>query len=179
MLSRFNMPRRTRRRATAGVTLIELLVALGISGLVLSASSALLLQGFSNEAQYRQQNTAQQSARTAADTLGDDLRGAVNGAVSLGALTFASPLTCRIYADDGTERIVFWWRSGTTLRRLVAATTATGPASVNDGVAVASGISALTVSVSGKTASIDLTATSGTSTVQMKPNIGLRNLVIP
>ncbi|MES2461582.1 MAG: prepilin-type N-terminal cleavage/methylation domain-containing protein [Armatimonadota bacterium] len=136
---------RTRRRA--GLTLIELLVALALTGIVLIPAAALLLQAFTSETAYRQQNSAQQNARHAVDVVADDVKGAkrLSTVVTVGTVlatmptstvrgagvgstavtpTSAAPLYFNIY-DDGTnppgERRVRYWLEGTNLRRDIEA----------------------------------------------------------
>jgi hypothetical protein len=59
----------------------------------------MLLQSFTNEMAYREQNAAQQNARAAADIITDDLRGAKNGSVVLGTTLWNNPLRLTIYND--------------------------------------------------------------------------------
>jgi type II secretory pathway pseudopilin PulG len=173
---------RRGRAGAAAVTLIELLIALGLVGIVMAVAGTILLQAFANEQTYRQQNTAQTNARAAVDALSDDLRGAKKNSISPGSLAYTSPLSFRIYYDDGTERSVFYWLNGATLMRKVAATTVTGPASASDGIAVATGITSANstlATVTGSTATVDLTATIGASAVEVTTTVGLRNLLLP
>lgn len=58
-------------------TLVELMVAMLLMGLVLAAAGTALLQNLNNEVAYRQQNQVQQNARTAINLIADDMRGAV------------------------------------------------------------------------------------------------------
>lgn len=124
------MPRTQQRRKHAGVTLIELLVALALVGVVLAAAGSMLLQSYANEAAYREQNAAQANARAALDIVSDDLRGAkrvkdANGillpdaAVTLGARTAADPLYFDVVDDsDATRRVYYWLDSGSLMRRI-------------------------------------------------------------
>ncbi len=153
------------RRNRAGLTLIELLVALALTGIVMIPAASLMLQAYSNESTYRQQNSAQQNARRAADLVADDMKSAkrlstvvvvgtvqatmptstVRGA-GVGATvvtpTSAAPLYFNIFDDSGAERRVRYWLEGTNLRRDIETfvnetTTLATPASATSGVVVA------------------------------------------
>ncbi|MGC4047855.1 MAG: type II secretion system protein [Armatimonas sp.] len=124
-------------------SLIELLVALAITGIVLAAGATLLVHTLSNEKVYKQQNLAQQNARTAIGIIADDMKsalkkrttvtasgvqatipsatvsGAAAGSATASNITsYTTPLYFNIYNDDGTtERRVRYWLNGTDLRR--------------------------------------------------------------
>ena len=104
-----------KRRTSVGITLIELLVALALVGVVLSAAGTMLLQSYANEAAYRGQNTAQQNARTATDTITDDLRGVVKDSLPLSPTTHVqgTPLTFNFYNDAGAQQTVSYYRHTT------------------------------------------------------------------
>lgn len=161
----------TSRRSGGGFTLIEMLIALALTGIILTAAGALLLGAFKNEASYRQQNSAQMNARRAADYIADDMKGAkrvtssltVNGVsatyptgtvqgipagstVTPGA---TSPLYFNIFDDNGAERRVRYWLNGTDLRREIVTyvdetTTPGTPSSPTGGVVVARNVSTFT-----------------------------------
>ncbi len=158
------MRTRHNRRGAAGLTLIELLVALGLVGVVLAAAGTMLFQAYASEAAYREQNTAQQNARTAADIVSDDLRGAARpmigsplkpdpnpaNTVTIQANPPNSPgQTTPIYfnvndedGSDETQKRVLYWLDGMNLMREVSTNTAL--ATGTSGVVVARNISTLT-----------------------------------
>jgi prepilin-type N-terminal cleavage/methylation domain-containing protein len=111
--------RKVSLRSSSGVTLIELLVALALVGIVLAAAGTMLLQSYANEAAYREQNQAQQNARAAADIITDDLRGAKKDSVVFGTAAWNNPLRLTIYNDANPpqELRVFYWLDGNNLRR--------------------------------------------------------------
>jgi type II secretory pathway pseudopilin PulG len=145
------------------MSLIELLVALALTGVVMVPAAALMLQSYANEAAYRQQNTAQQNARRAADLVADDMKGAKRAAVLLTVGTIratlptdtvigagsatanignTAPLYFNIYDDNQLEKRVRYWLEGTNLRREIVAyvseaSTPGAPASATSGVVVA------------------------------------------
>lgn len=124
-------------------SLIELLVALTLTGVILAAGATLLIHTVSNEQVYRQQNLAQQNARTAMGVIADDMKSALKKRVAVTAgsvqatvpsatvrgaaagnatpaniTSYTTPLYFNIYNDDGTtERRVRYWLNGTDLRR--------------------------------------------------------------
>lgn len=106
---------RQRRGGASGVTLIELLVALGLVGVVLAAAGTMLLQAYINEATYREQNEAQQNAHTALNFVTDDLRRALKSSVPgqrafVGVGTASNPVRFRVLDDDGaTTKLVRYW----------------------------------------------------------------------
>jgi type II secretory pathway pseudopilin PulG len=117
MDTRSNENRLNRRYRVAAFHLIELLVALALVGVVVAASGTMLLQGFTSEAAYRQQNQAQASARAAVDSLSSDLCGAAVGTISPGTNppTLASPFSMQVYQDSGaTTSKVFYWMTTVT-----------------------------------------------------------------
>ena len=165
------------RASAAALTLIELLVALALVGIVLAAAGSLLLSSFSNDAAYRQQNNVQQQARYATDIVADDLKGAkryatvvtvgttkatlpTNTVQGLSASNIAShtaPLYCNVFDDAGAEKRVRYWLNGTDLRREVVpyvdeATTPGAATGATGGVVVARNMTTFTarrVAVSG------------------------------
>src|SRR5258707_15354051 len=100
------MRQRTIRavRRQHGLTVTELLIALALVGLILSASSAMLLQAYTNESVYRIQNNAQQSTRTALGTIADDLKQARRSAatVTIGGISASMPTNTVIGAANGS-----------------------------------------------------------------------------
>jgi prepilin-type N-terminal cleavage/methylation domain-containing protein len=124
-------------------SLIELLVALVLTGVVLAAGGTLLIHTMNNEQVYRQQNLAQQNARTAMGVIADDMKSALKKRTSVAAGTVqatvpsatvrgaaagnatatdisnhTTPLYFNIFNDNGTtERRVRYWLNGTDLRR--------------------------------------------------------------
>lgn len=123
---------RQRRGGASGVTLIELLVALALVGVVMAAAGTMLLQAYENEAAYREQNEAQQNARTAVDFVTDDLRRAlprpglvVSGyivpvPVYEGTGTNSNRLRFSVLDDNGNPRTVsYWFDPDRNLRRQI------------------------------------------------------------
>jgi prepilin-type N-terminal cleavage/methylation domain-containing protein len=166
-----------RHGGAAGITLIELMVALALVGVVLAAAGTMLLQAYANEAAYREQNAAQQNARTAADSVTDDLRGAVKGSVREGSSenpTADKALTFTIVDDTGASKPVRYWLSGTDLMREVG----TG----GNGVAVARNITWFTVKYTGNPAIVSVTAkpggSSGAAEVKVTASVTLRNYLL-
>ena len=105
-----------------GFSLIELMIALGLSGVVLLTAGTMLLQAYANEAAYREQNEAQRNARAALDIVIDDLREASAGSVR--GMEFPT--------EDETTYMFLWnneialgqihyWIDGTDLIRKVSA----------------------------------------------------------
>lgn len=146
----------------AGTTLIELLIALALVGIVMAAAVTLLLQSAANAAASREQNAAQQNARGAADAVTDDLRGAVGD--SLPATPPAdpnpsSPLIFTVYDAAGAARTIRYWRdtgSGDLYRQ---------PGNESP-VAVARHISGFRVSCADSTITVTVTATLGSAPLQ-------------
>jgi len=138
MTSNTSPVRSPLRSPRAAITLVELLIAMALIGIVLAAAGNMLLQAFTNESGYRQQNAAQQNDRTAIRTITDDMKGAArqvtvvtlgNGANAKSAVlptntvkvgtdatissatnvTFSAPLTFNTYSDTVTSRTVYYW----------------------------------------------------------------------
>lgn len=180
-----------RRNLAAGVTLIELLVALSLVGIVLAAAGTMLLQSYANEAAYREQNQAQQNARAAADILSDDLRGAKSGSVpaptgTAGKTTLsATAFSFIVFNNSGSggadgETQISYKLENRNLSRQVG--------SGGSWVVVARDIKVPTpnpnsipdpsVTVSGSTADVDITSNVGTtpsSTVRVRAKVTMRN----
>lgn len=179
---------RSKCRTCRGVTLIELLVALALCGIVLAAAGTMLLQSFTNEMAYREQNAVQADARAAVDALTDDLRGAkftvdasgnkVTTLVVPGTISVTTPLYFNLDDDSGTTKRVRYWRSGTNLLREID--TALTRVNGVDGVVVARYVSNFATPVyAGNAVSVAVTSSTGTapsqSSVTVRADVILRN----
>lgn len=172
-----------------GFSLIEMLIALGVSGIVLAASGAMLLQAYSNEIVYREQNEAQRNARVALDTVISDLRDSRPSSLRTGANppVESNPVFLRIRDDTLSLKNVRYWLSGTNLMREVYTDLdrVTRPRVViARNLQRADGASPLVITRSGSVATVVVTATVGDdpndpndaySTVTLTSDVTLRN----
>lgn len=112
-----------QRKGPRGFSLIELMIALALSGVVLVTAGTMLLQSYANEAAYREQNEAQRNARAALDMVVDDLREAsLNGVRVVTFPTRTNYTFVLVYSSDLSRRQIRYWIEGTDLIRQVRST---------------------------------------------------------
>lgn len=172
-----------KRQVRTGYTLIELLVALALVGVVLIAAGTMLLQAYANEEAYREQNEAQRNARVASDILTDDLRGAKRIWL-YPSITRGTPVRISVLNNNYAPTFVRYWLEGTDMMR--EADTNTRRLNGLVGKVVARNITALSVSTNttGNVATIVVTAVVGGSsdpndpysTVSIRSDVNARNI---
>jgi len=96
-------PRRTRR-PRAGMSLVELLVACLVLGLIMAALGKLMVSAYDSEEAVQDQNRMQQLAQQAADAVADHLRGSTGllaGTATDVRAGFLGDDLARYYLQDG------------------------------------------------------------------------------
>jgi prepilin-type N-terminal cleavage/methylation domain-containing protein len=119
-------------RDRRGFTLVELLVAMAVLGIVLASMAALLSAVYTTGTQTVEAGTLQDNARSAVDTLVADLRQAYTGDSTTTSIASFSSTSITFYSPDRQQpfhlRKIAYRLSGNTLQRaFVTSTDTDGP----------------------------------------------------